>query len=399
MKNVTTGNAEFIRKINLDLITNAILETKCISRSEIAKKIGLTLPTVMRIVDVLLADGSVIEVGQGNSSGGRKPTMLEMNENHTFYIGACIQRKLKIVLANAVGKIISRFECIFDYSNIDASILDQISVGVEAVIEQANVPRDKICSIGIGTPGSDFSHTDKVMRFPFAQWANFDINAWNHSNQLPFPSQCENIPKLGALAELRFGGGRHIKDFIYIYADFGIGASIVTDGKLYMGASGVAGEFGHMIIERNGRECYCGKHGCIEMYASSIAILNQIRDEMSKRHFVVNQISVPEKLQFTDVLEALNQNDREVESVFQQAGECLGIGLANLINLLNPQMIIIGGELSDCAAYVQAAEKVALNGIFLHRAEKTEIVTSKLGDDDLLKGAISLAMNERFSLL
>ena len=388
-----TGNAELMRKINVTLITDAIMEARCISRSELAKRLGLALPTVMRIVDGLIAEGSVVEVGQGNSSGGRKPTMLEMNEDHVYYIGACIQRKLKVVLANAVGVIIARFECLFHYQNLDANIQDQVLMGIEAVVEQAGVPRGKICCIGIGTPGSNFKHTDMVEQYPFGKWADFEVDTWRRSGLLPFPTECENIPKLGALAELRFGSGRTVRNFIYIYADFGIGASIVADGELYMGSGGVAGEFGHMVIDRNGQTCYCGNHGCVEMYASSVAILNRTRDAMEHNRMTLNGVSLASRLQFSDALEALEQGNPAVRAIFEEAGAALGVGMANLINLFNPEMIIIGGELSDCACYVQAAREAALAGVFLHRAEQVEIVPSKLGKDDLLKGAIALAMN------
>lgn len=394
LRNGIKGNAELMRKMNVDLITGAIMECRCISRSQLAKRLGLALPTVMRIVDTLIKDGSVIEVGQGDSSGGRKPTMLEMNENHTYYIGACIQRKLKVVLANAVGTIIARYESLFNYENMDASILEQVVAGVDAVIAQSKVSRDKIKRIGIGTPGTNFRHTDKLEQYPFAKWANFDTDSWQRSELLPFATECENISKLGALAELRFGSGRNVRDFIYIYADFGIGASIVADGKLYMGSDGVAGEFGHMVIDRNGLDCYCGQRGCVEVYSSSVAIVHTVKEMMKNHDLTINGISAPAKLQFSDALEAMENGDQMIKAIFMDAGFCLGQGLTNLINLFNPQMIIIGGELSDCPCYIKAAQKAALQGIFLHKAENVEIVTSKLGKDDLLKGAIALAMNQ-----
>ncbi len=384
-----------MRKINVDLIVNLIMEVQHISRSEIAKKLGLALPTVMRIVDILIAKGIIVEVGQGDSTGGRKPTMLEMNEHHNYYVGVCIQRKLKVVLANAVGRIISRYESVFNYQNMNASVFDQIAAGIGSVIDTAGIRIDDNCFIGMGIPGSNFKHTDMVKQYPFAKWATFDMNTWINEAPLPYPFICENIPKLGAMAELRFGGGRNVSSFIYIYADFGIGASLVVDGELYMGADGVAGEFGHMIVEHDGIECYCGNRGCVEMYSSSLAILARVRNAMEQSHFSVNGITDVDEVQFPDTIEALNQGNPKVESIFRDAGYYLGIGMANLINLFNPRMIIIGGELSDCSCYVQAAQTEALNHIFLHKAEHVMITTSKLGRDDLLKGAIALAMKQR----
>lgn len=393
LKRVVTGNSEMMRKINSELVINQIITSGVISRSELSKQLGLALPTVMRIVEGLLQEGFVVEVGFGNSSGGRKPTMLKINEKYCYYIGVCIQRKLKIVLADTVGTILSRYEKVFDYQRLGNDDLDQIITGINSVISTAHIEIADNCYIGIGTPGSNFKHTALVEQYPFYKWANFDVNTWLYSGLLPYPTVCENIPKLGALAELRFGMGLDVKDFIYIYADYGIGMGIVINGELYMGAGNVAGEFGHMIIEQNGLPCYCGNRGCIEMYSSSFVILEQLRRMMRKKGLAVNNISDPDKLQFSDALISLEQGDPQTTLVFAEAGSILGKGLASLINLFNPELIILGGELSNCTCYVQAAKKAALSSIFMNAARNTRIEISRLGHEDLLKGAVALAMN------
>lgn len=397
LRNSIKGNSEIMRKINTELVINQILADGHVSRSGLARELGLALPTVMRIVDDLLSKGIVVETGLGNSSGGRKPTMLEMNEAHSFYIGVCIQRKLKVVLANAVGKIISYYEKIFDYSDMDSVALDQINEGIRQVIQTAGVVIKDNCWIGLGTPGSNFKASNMTSDHPFSKWATFDRNSWMEEGKLPFPATSENISKLGALAELRFGRGSSVQDFIYIYADIGIGAGIVTNGQLYMGSNGVAGEVGHTVIEQNGRPCYCGNQGCLEMYSSSLVILEELRQLMRRKKICINGISDPAKIQFSDALEAVQLGDEAICGIFQRAGKYLGIGLANLINLFNPQMIFIGGELSDCACYVEAARESALSRIFLDRAHNVTIETSQLGHDDLLKGAIALAMDGQFN--
>lgn len=382
-----------MRKINSELIINQIMTSKIVSRSELSKQLGLALPTVMRIVDNLIKEEFVVEVGYGSSSGGRKPTMLKINEHYCYFIGVCIQRKLKVVLADTVGTILARYEKIFNYQTLGVDALDQVITGINAVIESANIEVSKNCYIGIGTPGSNFKHTPQVKNYPFYKWANFDANTWMQPNLLPYPAVCENISKLGALAELRFGMGHNVKNFIYVYADFGIGAGIVINGELYMGAKNVAGEFGHMSIEQNGMPCYCGNHGCIEMYSSSIAILDQLRELMRTENLTINGISNPDTLQFSDALDAVEQGSTKVTHVFIKAGSILGKGIASLINLFNPEMIILGGELSNCSCYVQAVKENALSGIFMNAAQDTKIETSQLGHEDLLKGAVALAMN------
>lgn len=398
MKKSVTGNAELIRKINRELVTNEIIDQGCVSRTELTRKVGLAMPTVMRIVDSLIEEGLVLEVGEGNSSGGRKPRLLQLKADSMYFIGACIQRKLKVALSDAAGNIICRHEVLGNYSNISENILDQLVEGIEWVIEQSGVPREKIAGAGIGTPGSLFKHCDLVREYPFVNWAQFDIDTWYRSEKLHYPVEFENIPKLGTLGEMRFGHGRGIRNFIYVYADFGVGSGIVADGQLYMGSNGVAGEFGHMVVDAGGRACYCGNKGCLEMYSASLAIVRELRVSMlAGEKTVLTRFCKPEELNFSHVLEALKKNDLLTAYAFEKAGRMLGLGLANLINLFNPEMVIIGGELSDCRVYVETAKRVALEGIFLHKANDMRIVTSALGGDDLLKGAISLAMRKIFN--
>jgi len=255
MKKNVTGNSELIRRINRGLIMDAIIELGCVSRTELARKVGLAMPTVMRIVESLIEEKIVIEVGQGNSSGGRKPTLFKLDPDCMYFIGACIQRKLKIVLSDAAGGIVCRDEMVGNYNNLSDGVLDQLVEGIERVIHRSGVPREKVAGAGIGTPGSLFKHCELIQDYPFVDWAQFDIAAWSRSEKLHYPVEFENIPKLGTLGEMRFGHGRDVRNFIYVYADSGVGSGIVADGKLYMGSSGVAGELGHVIVEAGGRPC------------------------------------------------------------------------------------------------------------------------------------------------
>ena len=400
MKKGVTGNSELVRKINRGLITDAIIDLGCASRTELANKVGLSMPTVMRIVESLIEEGIVIEIGRGNSSGGRKPTLLQLKRDSMYFISACIQRKLKVALADAAGNIVCRHEVPGNYGNVSQNILDQLVECIEAVIDKSSVPNEKIAGAGVGTPGSLFKHCDLVKKYPFVDWAQLDIEAWSRNDRLQYPVEFENIPKLGTLGEMRFGYGRNTRNFIYVYADFGIGSGIMADGKLYMGSSGVAGEFGHTIVDIGGRDCYCGNKGCLEMYCASPAIVHELQEKMrAGSPTILSRICSAEELSFSHVLEALKKNDYLTTTTFEQAGRMLGLGLSNLINLFNPDMIIIGGELSDCRVYVETAKRVAQEGIFLHKANDVRIATSALGSDGLLKGAISLAMNRVFSTI
>ena len=389
-----TGNSGLMRSINRSLIIESIMQQGFISRSEIESSLGLALPTVIRIVDDLLAEGLVMEIGKGDSSGGRKPVLLQINPNAMYFIGVSIQRKLKVVLANAVGTVLDRYEVVGKYDNMAEDILKQILDGIAYIIRHSGVDEAKIASIGIGTPGTLFKHGNRIEDCPFKNWAEFDTNIWKYSGRFKAPVEFENVAKLGALGELRFGYGKSEKNFIYVFADYGIGAGIVADGKLFTGTQGVAGEFGHTIVHEGGEKCYCGNNGCLEMYSATPAIVGKMKSLAAKEEA---HIAADEAMDFPTIMSLLESGNSTAAAVIKKAGKMLGIGLGNLINLINPSMVVIGGELAEsCPLYLDTAKHYARHGIFSRKAEEIPINVSQLGNDSELLGAVALAMNKAY---
>lgn len=382
---VVTGNSGLMRSINRNLIIQAMLEHENISRTELVSLVGLALPTVMRIVDSLIEEELVVEVGKGNSSGGRKPMMLRINSDAMYFIGVSIQRVLRVALADACGVIRSRCETLTRTEDDSDTILQQILDCINQVIAMSGVNTNKIALIGVGTPGTLFSHGEELANCPFKIWADFDFTTWKH--RFPFPVEFDNIAKAGALSELMFGCGREAKNFVYVFADYGIGAGIVQNGKLYRGRDTVAGEFGHTGVDMNGQACYCGNRGCLEMYCATPAILRSVQQK-----FPDNAVH-----DFSQIVEAYRRNETAAISAIRASGETLGLGLANLVNLLNPNMIVLGGELPDaCDGYVETAAQSARRRIFSRAAQDTPIVRSTLGEEGILRGTVALAMNQVF---
>jgi len=370
------------------------MEKKSISRSELEVQTSLALPTVMRIVSILIDEGLVIEVGKGDSSGGRKPVMLKINSDSMFFIGVSVQRVMHVVLADMSGNIVSSYGC-NTVSNINPDlILAQILEGIETVVLQSGIMPSRIKCAGIGIPGTKFSHI-KDSGFPFDVWADFDISIWQKSDKFPYNTEFQNVARLGALGEWMFGAALNCRNFIYIFADYGVGAGVVIDGKLFTGSCGVACEFGHTTVGLDGRECYCGNRGCLEMYCSTSAIIRRyLVDDSGHAELKSKLLESPNFSIFAD---AAYGGDRIALGYIEESARILGIGLAGLINLFNPSLVIIGGELAEnCAGYTKIVTDVAKQKVFRNDASVLKIIPSSLKDEASVRGAVALAMAQVF---
>ncbi|MCL2035448.1 MAG: ROK family protein [Oscillospiraceae bacterium] len=395
-RKMVTGNSVFIRKMNRSLILKTIIENKSISRSGLEAQTSLALPTIMRIVSILIEEGLVVEVGKGDSSGGRKPTMLEMKSDCMYFIGVSVQRVTHVILTDVSGNIISGYHCDTTYDAKLESLLKQILEGIDIVISQSKVDPSKIKYAGIGIPGTKFKHEITSIDFPFYNaWADFDPLEWKESGKFPCPVEFENVAKLGALGEFLFGAAKNCSNFIYIFADCGIGAGIVADGKLFTGVNGVAGEFGHTVVELNGRICYCGNKGCLEMYCSSSSLINRfILDEQGDPVLKRKLRDTPDFSIFTS---SAYSGDQAALKYIEESANVLGLGAAGLINMFNPPLVIIGGELPQkCPGYTEIVARSAKTAIFRECANKLSIISGSLNDKATVRGAAALAMAQVF---
>jgi|LSQX01.2.fsa_nt_gb predicted NBD/HSP70 family sugar kinase/predicted transcriptional regulator len=382
----TTGNAKLMREINQGLVLELIKQQGPISRTAIAKRLNLALPTVMRIVDQLLNEGLIIAEGLGDSSGGRPPVLFNINPQSRYLIGVDVKRRLTVILADLMGNKLHREEALTESIAEPAGVIEQISEMVKGIIAKTGVDVEKIAGIGIGTPGMNFKSGSLIESSAFYGWHHVDIQGLL-KGKFSFPVVVENVAKAGALGELWLGKGMGFSNFIYVFADFGVGSGIVVNGQLYRGMTGDAGEFGHTVVEIvDGRQCYCGNSGCLEMYTSIPAILKEAEE-------VLGQSGV----KFQDLVEEAHSGSDPVIEIFRRAGKYLGIGLANLINLYNPEAIILGGEISlFCPWYVESAREHAKKLIFSKRAQKVQILTTGIHEDAGAMGAVALVMNKIF---
>lgn len=371
------GTPSLIRKINRSNIIGLIRKQGSLSRSEISRISGLSLPSVSRIVDSLIQEGILKEIGKGESLRGKKPLLIDLNSEHQYVFGVEISRKGQIILCNLTGTVLKREQYFPDPSHGPLSIANQLSEKISQLCRLHNLLPNKIAGVGIGTPGFLFKAGPLINQSPFFGWNN--VNAFQvFENSFPYPVLVENVAKASAVAEKMYGYGKQFDNFFYVFTDWGVGGGFVTSGSLYRGLNGNAGEFGHTIIQQNGVPCYCGNLGCLEQYTSTDAIVREAK--AINKNFK----------DFDSVMIAYQLGDTVIASLLKKSGEILGKGVANIINLLNPEAIIIGGEIArKCPIYIQSAIEKAHDAVFSLEAQKTPIFTSQLGEDAVATGMAS----------
>ncbi|MCT4631386.1 MAG: ROK family transcriptional regulator [Firmicutes bacterium] len=381
---IVTGKPALIKKINRSIVIKLIIKHKEISRSEISKITKLSLPSVMRIIDSLIDEGLVIEIGKGDSSGGRKPSLLSMNNNAMYIIGVEIAINSRIILTDLSGKVLDSEE--FDNSNISTplGVLTKIKECIDSIISRNKDYEGLISGIGIGTPGENYKYNDSIEMAIIKGWEELNVLSW-FENHFDYPVFVENVARTRTLSELWFGEGQSIKNFIYLFIDRGVGCGIVNNGSVYEGYNGVAGELGHTIIQLDGRKCYCGNKGCLEMYVSAGAILNQLKE--NNNYY--------KDYNFEKLIE--NQSDEEIGSIIEKSAKIMGIATANLINLYNPEAVILGGIVAKSFEEFSKILSDTLNeNIFNKNALNTRILSSKLDYEKTGLGSVALVINNIF---
>lgn len=374
-----------IRDINRQIVLNYVRVRSPISRAEIARETSLQRSTVSAIVDELYEDGFIEEIGTGDSTGGRKPTMLMLKTGNPVAIGVDVTPRLTTVaLADLAGNILSTesFPTSSDIAYMDEQILGKVKQAV------ARYP-DADLEVGISIPGIADPGHGGILYIPYFQWAN-----WNIGSQIEAATgltvTIDNDANAVALAELWFGDSkiRSTRNFISVLIAEGIGTGIIIDGQVYRGESGAAGEFGHMFVGGNSPvTCSCGRNDCWEAHASEKAIVH--RYASGNGSAAVTDI---------DHLIALASNgEKRAIGVLKETARYLGIGLSNLIVGFSPQVIVIGGSIVRAWDLIKDDLQVLAERGIRNELKPTPIVPSVLGDEPTILGSIGLVLARKFA--
>ncbi len=390
MNNSPLGNRELIRAINRSTILNSIKTNGAIPRAEIARLTGLSPATVTGITAELIQDNLVFEKESGDSSGGRRPIMLAINPN-----GGCVVG-IKVMEDHALGALTDLEASLLgkqSYPLTDTSpegISRSLSELVAELLKISENPVPNLMGVGVGLAGIVEAGQGLVRQSPFFGWNDVPLRDMIQ-NRVNVPVYVDNDVNTLAFAEKWFGAGRGVDNFLVVTVGRGIGLGIVSNGQFNHGARGGAGEIGHTVIQPGGELCACGKRGCLEMYASEPALLRQ-----AAKAFELGQLSslpkTPEEL-----IALAASGEKAAQEIFARAGELLGQSIANLVNIFNPQRVLINGEGVRAGDWLFDPMRVSIDEHAMPSLRQdVSILVEPLGDDAWARGAASLVLHELF---
>lgn len=385
------GQPELLKEINRTRALEILLQERVISRPELAKRTGLSRATIALLVDDLRAAGLVREQGLGDSGGGRPPVILEVNPRAAFAVGARLRDyHWGVVLTDLDGRVMRRADVPLTGLAPEAAVA-ALAQGVQEVT--SGVERSQLLpAIGLGTPGLVDMNHGVVRSAVDVNWFDVPIRDMAQA-ALGLPVYVANRSRVGALAELWIGRRHAVQNLIYVAIGTGIAAGIVIDGRLYGGANSSAGEVGHITILPDGPLCGCGNRGCLQALASDPAIANRAREQLRfapDSRILAMVEGHPERITARTVFEAAMQEDGLAVQVVEETARYLGIAVATLVNLFNPELIVLGGPVGQNGQVLLDPLRAEVQRrAMAYPLSAARITTSTLGPD---AGAIGAAV-------
>ena len=401
MVQIRTGDQSFVKALNKSIVLNIVRSQSPISRAHIAKVSGLNKATVSTLMDELIAERMVHEVGQGESKGGRRPRLLMLNERAAVVAGIDVGvGYLLAVVMDLRTKVLWRRRIPMDHRKGPEACLETAAGLIQEGLDAVPAPPLGLLGIGVGVPGLVDEAQSRLLFAPNLKWADVPIRDWLH-RQFGVPILVANEANAGAIGEVWAGSAGGTQSLVYLSVGIGLGAGIILNGELYRGMSGVAGELGHTTIDITGPVCPCGNRGCWELFASETALRSQIARAVAANPLFFSPLAPrdPDTLDTEDVVAAAESNDPIAISALSTIGDHLGVGITNIINSFNPSLIIIGGSLAQAGSYVlNPARRTVEQRTTSHSRARTQIVLSTLGPSGCAVGAGAMVLQEQFRL-
>jgi len=398
------GSPQYINRLNKIRILNIIREKGHISRAEISKLSGISAPSVTRIVDGLIhEEGLVQEIGVGISSGGRRPTLVEFSGQDNFVIGIDLgTTHINGVLSNLNAETINEIRYDTHIEEGFESIIDRIGDVICGLMQHPRTKKKKVLGVGIAVPGLVNRSENIIEISPDLHWEHVDLVKYL-KDKCDLPIKFDNVTRVMALGELWYGIGREVKYFCVINVGYGIGAGIIIDGKPLYGPYGMAGEFGHMTVEKDSQvKCECGNYGCLEALASGHAIAARAIMEAETNDNTILKEKVSGDLGKIDaklVAEAAREGEPLSQKIYRDAAEYLGSAIASMINLVSPQMVLLGGGGAKSEDLIlDKIKKIAKERAINTRSRNVIIKPVTFGENAATKGAVALILSEVLNL-
>jgi glucokinase-like ROK family protein len=396
-----TGDQNWVRERNLSIVLRYIWEAgEPIARARLTEISGLNKSTMGNLLTQLQAWGFVRETGTVNVGPGRPGVMIDIDPDGGRLIGAEIGVDfISVVLTDLKANVVWRRNLETNGSVRQQARLIELTEGlVQEAIDQARESGQRLLGIGLGLPGLIDHATGTLLFAPNLGWSNVPFrDMWR---RFGVPVIVENEANAAALGEYMLGVAQHVENFIYLSAGVGLGGGLMIGGQLYGGIDGYAGEVGHMTLAPDGPPCACGNRGCWETFVGPNAILDRIRQAALDGH-TPQLLALPEvagdigAIRMRHVFEAADRGEARVLQVLDDVGRYLGIGMASLLNALNPSLVVLGGVLSLAGPYIlpRAQREVATRALLATRTN-VELQLSAFKFDACVMGGVSLIMRE-----
>ncbi|MCP4141505.1 MAG: ROK family transcriptional regulator [Chloroflexi bacterium] len=392
-RHFSTQNIKNINKhVMLDLIQ---FTPGGISRAEMARRLGLTRSAITTIVNDLMERGAIRESAKKTGTSGRPRTLLEITPEAGYVAGVDMgATHLRIIISNFGAQVVAEKEVGFDITLPPEVCLEKTNHLLQELLKEVGLTLSQLSSIGVGVLGPVSAIEGMVIAPPIMPgWDKFPIRT-TLETLWEVPISINNDAELGALGEWAYGAGRNRKDLAYIKVGHGIGAGFLINGQIYRGSTGSAGEIGHLTIDEKGPICTCGNRGCLEALSGGGAIALQAKKAIKeKQNTQLREIST-KNISAKDVAFAAQRGDLLAQEIMEEAGEHLGVALAGLINIFNPDMIIVGGGVAQMGdILLEPIRKTVKERSLLSATTNVRITTALLGRRSSSMGAVAQALS------
>lgn len=387
LRKAQTANRNTIRDINRQIVLNYVREREPISRAEIARETELQRSTISAIVGSLTTEGLIEEIGAGESTGGRRPTLLRLRTVDAIAIGVAITPTCTTVAtSDLAGRVLEQKEFLTEPD--PDKTLNQVTALVR---EFSSRNKGSIEAVGVTLPGLVDPSTGHAIFIPYFQWRNLPV-AERISSGCGLPVMIDNDANAIALAELWFGRPEVIdsRDFILVLVEEGVGTGIIFDGQIYRGECGAAGEFGHMIVGSGAPvACSCGNDDCWEAFSSERAAVARYLNSAGSQNAVA--------VTFKELVDLALAGEQRARAALVDTAHYLGIGISNLIVGFSPEAVVVGGEITRAWSLIENALTEKIERSVRRGLPSARILPSTLGEKPTLRGALSLVLASKFA--
>ncbi|MBQ6880147.1 MAG: ROK family protein [Bacteroidales bacterium] len=367
------------------------------SLADLSKELNTSVPTITKLVGELIDEGFLTDMGKQGTSGGRRPSIYGLNPSAGYFVGTEVRRNsISVAVTNFKGQLIDYHEEVpFSLENSEKSFRSLCSYLLR-LIEKIDISREEVLAFGFNLSGRVNNETGYCFTYfigedrPIASFLE---------DELKRPVFVENDSRAMTYGEYISGIANNEEDMLFINVSWGLGMGMITDGKLSYGKSGFSGEIGHFPLLDNDQICHCGKTGCLETGASGSAIYRIFTEKLrdGRASTLAERFANGEDITLDNILNAANEEDVLAIEVIEEIGSVLGRAIAGLINLFNPELVVIGGVVSKVKEYLLLPIRSAIQKHSLNMVNKdTTIKLSKLGEK---AGPIGACMLSRSKLL